>query len=383
MKKDVERHLFEKIIPFWNKLVDNDHGGFYGYVSNNHEIDLKAPKGLVQQSRILWTYSALNNRYPGIGFSEKMHHAYAFLIKAFYRKNSRGFIWEVNHDGSPRDERFVTYGQCFALYALTEYYRSTGNGEVLELQRETFDQIERKSYDPEINGYVEEFDKSWARKENTILSDGIGNTAFTANTLIHILEAYTNYYSVKPEARILNAIVKVVEIARTRFIDHDSGGMWMYLDGNWQPLVRERHYGHEIEFSWLLHEAMEVTGIKNPVWDRLSLNLGMAALKSGWNGKYLENTSGNNGKDNVWWVAAEAMAGIMHLYLRTKNESHLVMLEQLWNTIKEDIVDDDPEGEWFWYGKSAMHIDATKGMAEFWKTPYHNCRSLLAIIKGM
>jgi len=58
MLKNIERHIKKKIIPFWTKLNDHEYDGFYGSVDTmTLEIKKHANKGLVQQARLLWSFS--------------------------------------------------------------------------------------------------------------------------------------------------------------------------------------------------------------------------------------------------------------------------------------------------------------------------------------
>ncbi len=86
LKKEMKNHLIKVIIPFWEKLCDEDYGGFMGYMDFDQSIDKKYEKGCILNSRILWFFS---NAYETLDDSEvnrdelkKMEdHAYEFLVK--------------------------------------------------------------------------------------------------------------------------------------------------------------------------------------------------------------------------------------------------------------------------------------------------------------
>ena len=53
------RELLEDILPFWRRhAVDERRGGFIGQMSNDLHVQDDAPKGLILNARILWTFSA-------------------------------------------------------------------------------------------------------------------------------------------------------------------------------------------------------------------------------------------------------------------------------------------------------------------------------------
>lgn len=47
-----------RILSYWSsKTVDEVHGGFYGALDNHSRVIEGAPKGLVLNARLLWTFS--------------------------------------------------------------------------------------------------------------------------------------------------------------------------------------------------------------------------------------------------------------------------------------------------------------------------------------
>jgi mannobiose 2-epimerase len=62
--QELDSELKESILPYWmNKMVDHEHGGFYGRIDGRDRLHPKAPKGSVLNARILWTFSAAYNYY--------------------------------------------------------------------------------------------------------------------------------------------------------------------------------------------------------------------------------------------------------------------------------------------------------------------------------
>jgi len=381
MKEILEQHLKTKIIPFWVKLADYEQGGFFGHVTANHVIEKNADKGLVQQSRFLWTFSALGNCYHDQKYLELASHAYLFLKKCFYDHQSRGFMWLSDSNGKILDTRLATYGQAFAIYGLSEYYILTGEPEAARLALETFAKIEEIAFDKKLFGYHEEFDNKWNMLNSALLSDGIEGVVFTTNTLIHLLEAYTNLYLATKNELVKEAILKIIQIINDRLYDKDHRSLKMYLNDKYESLSTVRHYGHEIELSWLLDETMEILNLDNVDWHGLSSNLAKAAVADGWNGRYLCSLSGDAGQSHIWWVSSEAMVGIYNLYKKSNDSRYLDYWHKLFQSIAEDLVDPDPEGEWFWSKEIANGSKINRGMGELWKTPYHNVRAILRLLE--
>lgn len=45
--EEVKKELTGHIIPFWNKLRDDENGGFYGFMSYDLKLDKQADKGVI------------------------------------------------------------------------------------------------------------------------------------------------------------------------------------------------------------------------------------------------------------------------------------------------------------------------------------------------
>ena len=54
---EIKAHLTGTIIPFWKKLKDDEFGGYYGYMDYELNLDKKASKGCILNSRIMWFFS--------------------------------------------------------------------------------------------------------------------------------------------------------------------------------------------------------------------------------------------------------------------------------------------------------------------------------------
>jgi mannobiose 2-epimerase len=58
------KELKENIFPYWmNKMVDEEHGGFYGKRNGYDELEVNALKAIILNARILWTFSNAARTY--------------------------------------------------------------------------------------------------------------------------------------------------------------------------------------------------------------------------------------------------------------------------------------------------------------------------------
>ncbi len=47
MLEEIKNELTGHIIPFWNRLRDNENGGFKGYMDSDLNVDEKGEKGVI------------------------------------------------------------------------------------------------------------------------------------------------------------------------------------------------------------------------------------------------------------------------------------------------------------------------------------------------
>lgn len=190
--KVFKEHLEKNLIPFWNKLKDEENGGFYGYVGSDGKPDTKSVKGIILNSRILWFYSTAYQLLKKTELLEMADHAYKFLTDFCFDSQYGGVYWSVNYDGTVCDDTKHTYNQSFAIYALSAYYQASGKKDALNMAYVLYRVIEEKCRDE--NGYLEAFRRDFTPSSNEKLSENGVLAERTMNTLLHVLEAYSELY---------------------------------------------------------------------------------------------------------------------------------------------------------------------------------------------
>lgn len=161
--------LTENIIPFWKRMRDDEHGGFYGYMDFDLNLDKTAEKGCILNSRILWFFSEAAMLLKRDDLADDARHAYAFFKEHCYDETNGGVYWSCDYTGRPLDTTKHTYNQGFAIYALSAYYRLTGDEAALSRAKEIFGLIEKHCTDSE--GYLEAFTIDWKPESNEKLSE--------------------------------------------------------------------------------------------------------------------------------------------------------------------------------------------------------------------
>ncbi len=385
----VKKELRDNILPYWMGRMCRPEGGFYGRIDGGERLDSEAAVGNIMVARILWTFASAYRVLRGSDGSEAYLdmalRARDFIISNFYDAQFGGTYWSLNPDGSPLDTKKQIYAIAFTIYGLAELNRATGDGKALEYAIKLFNAIEEHSYDSLKDGYFEAFTREWETIGDMRLSDKDANESKTMNTHLHVLEAYTCLYRVWRNPLLEERLRGLICIFEDRIIGGD-GHLRLFFDDDWNCGYDIVSYGHDIEASWLIHEAAEVLGDASVLErvEKLVPKIAAAAgegFSPGGGMIYEKNAAtGHLDADRHWWVQAETVVGNFNLWDRFGSVGGLENALMCWDFIKEHLVDRE-NGEWFWSLRADGTVNRDDDKAGFWKCPYHNGRMCLEILE--
>lgn len=386
--QDFKKVLCENILPFWNRMVDKENGGFYGYADASGVPDKKSDKGVILNSRILWFYSSAYLLLKDEKLLDNAKHAYQFLTGHCMDKEYGGVYWSVDYIGNPADEMKHTYNQAFAVYALSAYYEAGGETEALKAAMSIYRLIEEKCKDE--GGYLENFERNFVLSEdNEKLSENGVMAKRTMNTILHVMEAYTALYKVNPCEEIKSSMEEIADILRNKIYDDRTKRLEVFFDSEYHSLIDLESYGHDIEASWLIHRAIEVFDDKE-VTEKLDSIVDILAettYKNGLMGKqealYNECERGVDDTRRVWWVQAEAVTGFYNIYQRHPEKTeYKTVAENIFNYIQEHFLD-KVHGEWLENVYDDEEKNKNQALMHQWKCPYHNGRMCLEMMQRL
>ena len=380
---EIRNELENHIVPYWEELKDEEFGGFYGFKSYDLALDKKADKGVILHSRILWFFSTCYEVLGDEKYRALAAHAYDYVKKYCVDYDLGGVYWMTTFDGKPADDMKHTYNIAFAVYALSAYFNATGDKEALALAERLFDDIETKT--PDEYGCREAFTRDWKLADNEALSENGLHAEKTMNSVLHLIEAYTELYRADKSDRVAAALKKQLSIVENKIYDYDNNALRVFFDGKFDVIGDIHSFGHDIEASWLTDRAVETLGdeelIKkfNALDLRLAENIFNIAIEDG----ALNNERENDKIDRtrVWWVQAEGVVGFMNAYQHSGDKKYLKAALGIWDYIKDNVVDKREGGEWYSEVSFEGKPHDWKEETGPWKCPYHNGRMCLEMIK--
>ena len=416
MKQEMQDVVENNILRFWlDKMVDREHGGFYGRIDGSGVLHPEAEKGAILNARILWSFSAAYRVLGNPEYMEAANRAYEYLIEHFIDAEYGGVYWSVDYLGRPLDTKKQFYAIGFAVYGLSEYVRATGDREALECALQLYDCIEEHAFDRAHNGYIEACTREWGQIADMRLSELDANYPKSQNTHLHIIEPYTNLLRCLKELHAqesgdyvpvigsmlpigvtipMQDIISVeaslrnlIDIFTDKILNPKTHHLDLFFEMDWtRGAGHLESYGHDIECSWLMHEAALVLG-DSKVLEKVEPIVREVAKASEKglrpDGSMIHEANLDTGHvddDLHWWVQAENVVGWFNLYQYFDDGQALERASQGWSYIKSQIIDWE-NGEWHWSRHPDGTLNTIDDKAGFWKCPYHNSRMCLEIIE--
>jgi mannobiose 2-epimerase len=356
--------------------VDTANGGFYGTLNTQGVAVAPRDKGLIQQTRHLWTFSVYFERRGRLPAAKAAaDSAYQFIVSHMRDAGDGEFYFKVDETGTTVvDGKKLLYAEGFAVYALAEYGRIFNVQAAKDYALACFRSMDARAHDATNKGYDQLRDApGW-------LAAGVEKET---NTHIHLMEAFTALYAATSDAAVGVRLNELIDVVVTKLLQ-PTNYVAQSFKANWIPTGAPYvSYGHDLETAWLLVDAARVAGRTGEAGLRAaSVAMGKHSSDRGFNvttGAYnydgVPNSSTVNNTEHIWWVEFESLSGNYWLYRLTCDPIYLSRLE---STLKWIEARRDPSGEWYWgnlvNGSIGPH-GSNKG--DEWKASYHDMRALM------
>jgi mannobiose 2-epimerase len=406
-RAELERTLTENVLGFWfPRCVDEEHGGFITSYDERGEFAGNGHKQVVTQARMVWLTARLAREGYGEEYREIADHGVAFLLGEMWDEEWGGFVWEVERDGTTSKPNKHLYGQSFALYALSAYYRATEDERAADRAHELVDLLDEHAKDAEHGGYVEYFtpewepitegrtyleniEPDWSPKESG--DSVLDPTSKLTNTHLHLLEAFTTYYRAFGTERGRRRLEELLHIVTNTVYRKKRGFCTDKHEPDWTPKLDDEafrvvSYGHDLEGVWLTMEAADALDLSTDLFAELYETLWEYSLEYGYDdehgGFYFYGGFDEPASFRIkaWWVQAECMTSALRTYERTGDEQYLDVFAETWEFVRRHHVDEE-HGEWHSGVDDDLEPVGRKGAV--YKAAYHNGRALLECIDAL
>lgn len=415
LSDEMERSIEALWSSWYPQCIDSIYGGFLTTYTFDFKPTGPQDKFIVTQARHTWTTSKAFHFYPKISFFlDCAENGFRFLHDIMWDKTYGGFYNLVTRYGKDKSHPQApkeAYGNAFAIYALAAYYKVSKDTAALNLAKKAFMWLEQHSHDAKYKGYYQhlKIDGTPVMRDASIPSTSdIGYK--DQNSSIHLLEAFTELYSVWKDRLLRERLQEMLFLIRDKIVT-PKGYMVLFFKPDWTPVstrdsskpsvLRHRYldhvsFGHDVETAYLMLEASHILGLKN---DQKTLTVAKRmvdhSLQNGWDkqaggfydeGYYFkDSTTISIIKDSKnWWAQAEGLNTLLLLADKFPNDKmdYYGHFKKLWNYIQTYLID-HVYGDWYEEGldKEPQRKTALKG--HVWKATYHQSRALMNCVKRL
>ena len=334
---------------------------------------------IVTQSRHVWTNSKASEIYPDVPhFLRGARHGFLFLRDKMWDQTYGGFHTLVDKQGNPKTSsqgEKTAYGNAFGIYGLSAYYKASKDTAALSLAKKAFNWLEKHSHDSVSKGYFQHLkrDGTPVVRDKTVQS-----TAETGykdqNSSIHLLEAFTELYSVWPDPLVKERLEEMLVLIRDT-ITTPKGYLTLFLTADWKPVsfydsaesvIAKHHsldhvsFGHDVETAFLILESSHILGLED---DTLTMKVAKRmvdhALDNGWDnqtggffdeGYYFKDKPGITITHDTknWWAQAEGLNALLLMadHFPDDPKQYFDKFLRLWTYCDTNLIDHE-YGDWY------------------------------------
>lgn len=401
-------YLTDVLLPFWiARSPDPEYGGFLTYFDRDGRPTGETSKTFLMQIRMLYTMSAAHRAGYGDGrCAELAKMGASFILDHYWDENHGGWIWIADRDGTPTVTDKVGYGQCFGLYAFSEYFLATGDPRGREAAERTYAVIAQNMIDSRYGGYYELMRPDWQPAP----PGKSGGDRKSLDVHMHMMEALTTFYEMTGGASHRRRLIETIELITSRMLHPEHGTGYVQFTRDFRPRpaiifdtrwgrdarpqdgaarpINTTSYGHNIEFLWLLMRAADILGVPRDEFAEIARKIADHCARYGvdreFGGVYCEGPMDcpTTLFEKQFWQQAEMMVGMLDAYATFGDPAYWDAFANVHEFVFDKLVQMDAGGEWLErVARDGRPIDDALGHA--WKISYHTVRSMVEVVRRM
>lgn len=364
------RELTDNVLPFWlNNGLDRVHGGMYTCLTREGKL-MDSTKSVWFQGRAAYTFAyAYNAIEPRAEWLEAAKSCIDFSHAHCYRQHDGRMYFEVAADGTPIRLRRYVFSETFAIIAMAEYAKATGDKQMAERALALFKQV-----------------REWIAT-GALPNKYEGTPGRSHSIVMILLNVAARLRQVSDDPVLDQQIADSIAELRTYFMKPEYGALLESVgpDGEFIDTIGGRtiNPGHCIETAWfLLDEVVHRGG--DTALQAMALTILDWSWEWGWDKLYggiinFRDCKGYPPQDysqdmKFWWPQTEAIIATLYAYKLTRDEKYLRWHEQVSDWAFAHFADAE-HGEWYGY----LHRDgsvAQDAKGNIFKGPFHLPRML-------
>ncbi len=404
----LESYLTETLLPFWlERSPDREYGGFLTYFDHHGQPTGETTKTFLMQIRMLYTLASAHRAgYGGGRCAELAEMGARFIHEHYWDSDHGGWVWIADRAGRPTLRHKIGYGQCFGMYAFSEYALATGDPLGREAAERTYAAICQHMADTRHGGYYEIMQPDWQPER----PGRYGGDRKSMDVHMHMMEALTTLYELTGSPTHRRRLLEAMDLLIGRMLRPEDGTGYIQFALDFTPLpailfevawgrdappedglarpLEYTSYGHNVEFAWLLLHAADILGQPRTAYAEVARRICDHCVAHGidplYGGAFVEGP--HDGPPTItekqFWQQAEVLIGMLDAYALFGDETYWQAFEAVYRFVFDHFVALEAGGEWYErVDRQGRPIDDALGHA--WKISYHTVRAMVQSVRRL
>jgi len=402
------KYLTETLLPFWiERSPDREFGGFLTYFDRNGTPTGETTKTFLMQIRMLYTMASAHRAGYGDGRCAELAKMGAdFIIDHYWDDRHEGWNWIADRQGNPTVTAKVGYGQCFSIYAFSEYFLATGDPRGRDAAERSYTAVAKNMADTYRGGYYELMQQDWQPGP----PGKSGGDRKSIDVHMHMMEALTTFYEMTGNTAHRHRLTEIIDLIVTKMLHPENGTGYIQFSLDFEPLpaiifdvqwgrdadpedgvarpLEYTSYGHNIEFVWLLLHAADILGEPCDKYAGIARKIFDHCVEYGidreFGGVLVEGPMAGPTAlgEKQFWQQAEVLVGMLDAYAMFGQDKYWDAFTNVYDFVFDKFVRMDAGGEWYErLARDGTPIDDALGHA--WKISYHTVRAMIQTVKRL
>lgn len=404
-----QSYLTDVLLPFWiERSPDPQCGGFLTYFDSTGRTTGETDKTFLMQIRMLYTMASAHRAGYGHGrCGELARMGATFILEHYWDDEHDGWIWIADRAGNATCLDKIGYGQCFSVYAFSEYFLATGDERGRAAALRSYDAICRHMVDDQHGGFIELFNRDWT----PLAGKTSGGDRKSFDVHMHMTEALTTLYEMSGSDTHRDRLIELIDLILTRMLHAEHGpgiAQFAYdftplpainFDTTWgrdadlgagEPAkpIDQTSPGHNVEFAWLLLHAADVLGVPRgqyaDVLRTMCDHCVMFGIDHEYGGVYADVPMDQPTAltEKQFWQQAETLVAMLDACLLLRDPKYWDAFVNVYDFVFGKFIAMDAGGEW--HERLDRQGNVLDGdLAHAWKISYHTVRSMIQTVRRL